>query len=208
MRPSFLAIIIHFCIFSYSLTCALTQGCSNKNSPGCTSKQFLSGKCDPSQCQSGCCVNDVCAQDNNDCQVTFQSFLFVASPFIFVFFLLFVSLCMSVIRKTRYHASRVVRPVIELHPEVMEGQIVNLQDTKVQKLKPKIAPINIVEINTTTPIPSTTISPNSKIVEISQQEFERHMIKDVEKILQKHEKMMKVPCGAQVIIFDNTTYSV
>lgn len=200
MRSSILSITISICIFSSFLTCALTQDCSNPKAPGCTSKQFLSGKCDPSQCQSGCCVNGACAQESKDCQVGIQSFVFVASPFIFVFVLLVISLCVSIVKKSRRYASRAVTPATEL-PGVMQGQIVTQPDTKTQKLKSKIVPINIVEIHATTPIPSTTVSPNSRIVEISQEAFERHMIKDVEKILKKQERMIKVLRGAQVIIF-------
>lgn len=185
MLTSIVSITIHICIFTCFLSCALAQD----------SKQFLPGRCNPSQCQSGCCVNNACAQDSGDCQVGIQPFYFVAGPFIFVFLLAFVTMCAILIRKRRRQASLAVRPAAEVQTtEPTQG------DTKQPNLKYARIPINFVEIHAATPMPSTIISPNSRVVEMSQEEFERHMIKDVEEILQKQEKMIKVPRGVQVVI--------
>lgn len=213
MHSSSLSTTIYICIFSYLLTCASSQGCSNQNAPGCTStQQSLSGTCDPSQCQSGCCVNNTCALDSKDCKITVQSFIFVAAPFVFVFLLLTVTLCVSIIKRSRQHranTNREVLPITELNPGVMQGEIVNVPYKKTRGgLNTKIIPINIVEIQSSTPAPSTVASPNSNIVEISPEEFEKQMVKDVEKILQKQEKMMKIPRGVQVIIFRRNSVMV
>jgi hypothetical protein len=211
MHSSSLSTTIYICIFSYLFTCASSQGCSNQNAPGCTStQQFSSGTCEPSQCQSGCCVNNTCAQTSKDCKISVQSFIFVAAPFVFVFLLLTVTLCVSIIKKSRQNrANRDVLPVTELNPGVMQGEIVNVPYKKTRGgLSTKIIPINIVEIQSSTPAPSTMASPNSNIIEISPEEFEKQMVKDVEKILQKQEKMMKVPRGVQVIIFRRNSVMV
>lgn len=161
-------------------------------------------KCIPDKCNYKCCVNNACATNSSDCELSLSTLLIICLPIVVIVTASTFAICLKIVRRN-HGRNQQVRPD---GLQIAQGQPVQQQrNGNFRGLK--IAPINTVEIETSSPVhqqsmltPTITSQLELRAVEIDHGEFERKMIEHNNSPLMKRRIKLQVTKGVSVVLND------